>query len=59
MFQNSGDLNFSDVTDVLNKTFSTNSEEVDYNLQIRDIDGSGINSYISSGLLWGLLTERD
>ncbi len=49
MFQNSGNLNFSDVTDSLNKGFPVNSAEVDYNLQVRDIDQSGINSYLSSG----------
>ncbi|MBM3371562.1 MAG: hypothetical protein FJY46_12630 [Betaproteobacteria bacterium] len=49
MFQNKGELNFSDVTDILNKEFPWNSAEIDYNLQIRDIDHSGINSYLSSG----------
>ncbi len=49
MFQNSGGLKFADVTDSFNKDFPVHSAEVDYNLQIRDIDRSGINSYLSSG----------
>lgn len=49
MFQNSGGLKFADVTDTFNKGFPVNSAEIDYDLQIRDIDRSGINSYLSSG----------
>lgn len=52
MFQNQGGLVFDDRTDSLNKAFSTNVGEVDYNLQARDIDGSGISTYISSSPLW-------
>ena len=49
MFQNNGNLNFSDVTDTYNKDFPSNSAEIGYNLQIKDIDSSGISTYFSSG----------
>lgn len=52
MFQNTGQLNFIDVTDNFNAQFPKQSAEIDYNLQIRDIDNSGINAYISSGVFY-------
>ena len=51
MFQNKGNLDFTDVTDQLFKINASELQEIDYELQIRDIDKSGINSYISSGKL--------
>ena len=49
LFQNNGNLNFADVTDTFNKAFPSNSAEIGYNLQIKDIDSSGISTYFSSG----------
>jgi len=47
MLQNSGGMEFSDATDVLNPLFPRYSDEIDYQMQIVDIDHSGINSYLS------------
>ena len=49
MFQNNGNLNFTDVTDILGKVYDENSSFVDYAMQIIDIDNSGINSYLMAG----------
>ena len=51
MFQNKGGFEFTDVTEQLLKINPQELEEIDYQLQIRDIDNSGINSFISSGKL--------
>lgn len=50
LFQNQGSLNFLDVTDSLNPEFPSNSSEVDYTLQMRDIDGSGIKTLLAAGI---------
>lgn len=49
LFQNQGKLGFEDVTDSLNPEFPVNSGEVDYTLQMRDIDGSGIKTLLAAG----------
>ncbi len=49
MFQNAGGYRFTDVTDLLATAYDKNGTECDYTPQIRDIDGSGINSYLSAG----------
>ncbi len=49
MFENQGGLNFSDVTDKLGQAYDENTSFVDYSMQILDIDGSGINSYLMAG----------
>ena len=45
MFQNKGSFKFVDVTDTLNSSFDTNSAP-DYEMQILDVDKSGIKSYL-------------
>src|SRR6266851_6858331 len=47
MFQNAGSYHFIDVTDAFNPQFDKGATECDYVPQFRDIDGSGINSYLS------------
>jgi uncharacterized protein (TIGR03437 family) len=47
LFQNSGSYQFTDVTDSLNPQFDKSGGPCDYVPQWRDIDGSGINSYLS------------
>jgi hypothetical protein len=47
MLQNAGGFQFNDVSDVLNPDFDKDSREIDYEMQVTDIDGSGINSYLS------------
>ncbi len=49
MFQNNGDLDFSDVTDTLGEAYDEKSSFVDYSMQLMDIDGSGINSFLLAG----------
>jgi len=54
MFQNTssaGQANFEDVTDSLNADYPSASVEVDYSMQMQDIDGSGIKSYLIAGSL--------
>jgi uncharacterized protein (TIGR03437 family) len=46
MFQNGGGLRFSDVTDVLGAQYDENTTLNEGCPQVRDIDGSGINSYL-------------
>lgn len=47
MLQNKGGLKFEDLSDALNPDFDRDSNEMDYNLQMVDLDGSGIDSYLS------------
>jgi hypothetical protein len=47
MLQNDGTGRFTDVSDMLTASVNTQLEESDYELQIKDYDGSGINSYAS------------
>ena len=49
MFQNGGNYNFLDVTDVMGAAYDENSEFVDYSMQMLDIDASGIKSYLLAG----------
>ena len=49
MFQNNGNLNFSDVTDNLGDAYDEKSSFVDYSMQMLDIDRSGIKSYLLAG----------
>jgi hypothetical protein len=49
MFQNQGDLQFTDVTDRLGQAYDENSSFVDYSMQMLDLDGSGIKSYLMAG----------
>lgn len=54
MFQNTSvgnTVSFADKTDYLGSGYSTATQEVDYSMQIVDIDGSGINSYLLAGSL--------
>jgi hypothetical protein len=46
MLQNQGNGTFKDVSDELNAHLGLFTNEWDYGTQIRDIDGSGINSYL-------------
>ena len=48
MFQNAGSYQFADVTDAFNPQFDKNCGDQDAVPQSRDIDGSGINSYLLS-----------
>ncbi len=45
MLQNQGGGKFTDVSDTLTANVGIVSQEFDYNAQIRDLDGSGINSF--------------
>lgn len=47
MLQNEGNFQFSDVTDTLGGSFDLSMNEIDYNMQMVDLDGSGILSYLS------------
>lgn len=47
MFQNNGSLNFSDVTDSMGLAYNENSSGVDFDLQLFDIDQSGIDTIFS------------
>jgi len=47
MLQGHGDLTFSDVTDVLNPDYVKKTVEMDYEMDILDLDHSGISSYLS------------
>ena len=46
MLQNQGSGTFKDVSDELNAHLGLFTNEWDYGTQIRDVDGSGINSYL-------------
>ena len=46
MFENNGSYQFTDVTDLLNSHYDPYTAESDYDPQVRDIDGSGVNSYL-------------
>jgi len=46
MFQNQDNYRFADVTDALDPQYDQYTHESDYTPQVRDIDGSGINSYL-------------
>ena len=46
LMQNLGALQFSDRTDQLASVYSEKSNNVDYSMQLIDIDHSGINSYL-------------
>jgi hypothetical protein len=48
MFQNKGNLQFSDVTDRFNPSYQQQTAEIDYTMQLVDLDHSGINSYLSA-----------
>jgi len=48
MFQNVGNYQFTDVTDAFNSQYDKNCGNQDAVPQSRDIDGSGINSYLLS-----------
>jgi len=50
LFQNTGNYRFTDVTDSLNPHFDKGVTECDYVPQWRDIDASGINSYLSGAV---------
>lgn len=47
MLQNKSAFQFSDVTDALNPAFSPFTDLMDYNMQVIDLDGSGIHSFLS------------
>lgn len=47
MLQNDGGFRFTDVTDSLNTGFDPFTDFLDYELQLIDLDASGINSYLS------------
>jgi hypothetical protein len=49
MLQNQGELQFTDVTDRLGRAYDENSSFVDYSMQMLDLDGSGIKSYLMAG----------
>ena len=49
MLQNQGELQFTDVTDRLGTAYDENSSFVDYSMQMLDLDGSGIKSYLMAG----------
>jgi len=48
MLQNDGTGHFQDVSDSLASTVNPQAGESDYTIQIRDLDGSGIDSYASA-----------
>lgn len=48
MLQNGGNFQFTDVSDTLNADFDKGMNEFDYNMQLVDLDGSGILSYLSA-----------
>ncbi len=48
MLQNNGNFQFTDVSDTLNAGFDKTLNEFDYNMQLVDLDGSGILSYLSA-----------
>jgi hypothetical protein len=59
MLQNDGGFAFSDRSDVLNPDFDKDSREMDYEMQVVDVDGSGINSYLSGAAgSWNLVDGK-
>jgi len=52
MFQNRGGYQFADVTDSLDPQYDQNCAEADYVPQVRDIDASGINSWLSGSVTY-------
>jgi hypothetical protein len=60
MLQNTssgGVTSFLDKTDILNSAYDLTTQEVDYSMQRVDIDGSGINSYLSAGSTFELAQD--
>jgi hypothetical protein len=53
MLQNQGNWNFVDKTDQLGQALDQNSQELDYQTQLIDLDDSGINSYLMAGVPLG------
>ena len=49
MLQNDGTGLFQDVSDSLASSVNPQVSESDYSMQVRDLDGSGINGYASAG----------
>jgi uncharacterized protein (TIGR03437 family) len=49
MFQNTGNYQFKDVTDALDSHYDKTTFVTDYVPQVRDVDSSGINSYLLAG----------
>lgn len=62
VLQNNGNLQFLDRTDALNPDMNRMSEEVEYSMQMLDIDNSGINSLLTGwqhpGTQWGGALSR-
>jgi len=54
MFQNMGSYQFTDVTDNLDPEYDKGVEEFDYVAQRRDIDNSGINSFLSGAVSYNV-----
>ncbi|MBV8636176.1 MAG: DUF4214 domain-containing protein [Burkholderiaceae bacterium] len=48
MLQNQGGMKFADVSDTLTPKLGIVGQEFEYTMQVRDVDGSGINSYLSA-----------
>ena len=46
MLQNQGNFVFADKTDALGSAYATTTNNVDYSMQMVDLDGSGIHSYL-------------
>jgi hypothetical protein len=57
MLQNQGNWNFVDKTDQLGAAFNQNSQELDYQTQLIDLDHSGINSYLMAGVPFGSFVD--
>jgi hypothetical protein len=58
MFQNLGDLQFKDVTDILGQAVDEDGDPIDYSMQVIDVDHSGINSYLCAGQPWNPMTSQ-
>src|ERR1039457_6208713 len=54
MSQNNGDYQFTDVTGLLDSQYDPYTSYTDYDSQVRDIDSSGINSYLLSSTTYNL-----
>lgn len=48
LLQNQGGYRFSDVSDTLGKNLGVVSQEFEYSMQLRDVDNSGVKSYLSA-----------
>jgi hypothetical protein len=57
MLQNQGNWNFVDRTDQLASPVNQNSQELDYQTQLIDLDHSGINSYLIAGVPPGAVVD--